>query len=80
MEQQTHSQITAETICDAIGRKVIAEKIGTSLSAVSNASVAKRFPARWYPGIRELCADAGISCPDEAFNFILPAQAGEVAQ
>jgi hypothetical protein len=71
----THSapQITAKTICDAIGRKVIADHIGASLTAVSNASTDGKFPARWYPGIRELCAAAEHPCPDEAFNFVIPA-------
>ncbi len=65
-------KFNAKTICDAIGRKAIADHIGASLTAVSNASTEGKFPARWYRGIRDLCAGAGIPCPDDAFNFIRP--------
>lgn len=72
MDTDDTPKITAKTICDAIGRKAIADHIGASLTAVSNASTEGKFPARWYRGIRDLCVRAGVPCPDEAFNFIRP--------
>ena len=64
------TQTTASDICDALGRKIIAQKLGVGITAVSNASVQGRFSARWYVAIKSLCADAGIDCPDELFSFI----------
>ena len=72
MDTKSQPQITAKTICDAIGRKAIAEKIGASLTAVSNASSDGKFPARWYAGVRSLCDAAGHPCPESAFSFIVP--------
>lgn len=63
-------QTTVSYICTALGRKVIAEKIGVGITAVSNASAQGVFPARWYVAIKSLCADAGIDCPDHLFSFI----------
>ena len=67
MEQNTP---TAADICDALGRKAIAERIGVGLTAVSNASVLGQFPAYWYLAIREMCAESGLPCPDAMFSFV----------
>lgn len=67
MEQQI---ITAEHICNALGRDVIAAHLDVSKQSISAASVSGKFPARWYPGIRDLCKSAQIDCPESAFNFI----------
>lgn len=70
MEQIDTPKITASDICDVLGRRAIADKIGVGMSAVSNASVDGRFPAKWFRAIQSMCSDAGIECPDRLFNFI----------
>jgi hypothetical protein len=62
--------MTVQTICDVLGRRSIAARVRVGLPAVSNASVAGQFPARWYLAIRAMCDEAGIACPDELFSFI----------
>lgn len=58
------------TICDEIGRKVIAERMKVGKTAVGNAVSDGVFPARWYREMRLLCQEHGLPCPDELFNFI----------
>lgn len=72
MEQKTDTHIAASDICDALGRKAIADRIGVGLTAVSNASVDGGFPAKWFAVLREMCAEVGIECPERLFNFIQP--------
>lgn len=64
-------------ICDTIGRKVVADRIGVGKTAVSNAVVEGIFPARWYREMRSLCAEHDLPCPDDLFNFVsAPNEAG----
>ena len=69
MDQKT-APITAEAICDKIGRQAIASRVGRSITAVSNASASGKFPAQWYLAIRDMCREVKQDCPDEAFSFI----------
>lgn len=71
MMNPDHS-ITAETICDALGRRAIAEAIGVTRSAVSNYSAAGTFPAAWYLAIKAMCEERNLDCPEVIFNFIAP--------
>lgn len=81
MTHQLTHQTTAAEVCDRIGRRVIADRIGVGLTQVSNASVEGRFPAKWYIAMRELCASAGIDCPEGLFNFTgtAPTKTGDAA-
>lgn len=68
---QTTDTIVA-TICDALGRKTVAERLGVRPTAVSNAVTDGRFPARWFPVVRGMCEERGLDCPENAFNFKTP--------
>ena len=68
----SNTPVTAAVICDLLGRKVMAAELGVGLTAVSNASVEGRFPAKWYVAVRKMCEAAGIDCPESLFNFVLP--------
>lgn len=57
-------------ICDKVGRKVVAERLGVGKTAVSNAATEGMFPARWYREIRLLCEEHGVECGDDLFNFV----------
>jgi len=60
---------SVSSICDALGRRKIADVIGVRLTSVSNAVSCGQFPARWFDAIEKLCADAGIACPRHLFSF-----------
>jgi hypothetical protein len=64
------SSLTVADICDAIGRKVIASRLGVGKTAVSNAVAEGVFPARWYREINMLCLEHDVPCCDEIFNFV----------
>ena len=68
----------SQTICDNLGRKNIAERLGVGPTSVSNASVAGVFPASWYLVVKEMCDEVGIECPVESFSFksALPKKVG----
>ena len=62
--------ITVSAICDQIGRAKIAAAVRVGPTAVSNAAVENRFPARWFVAVKHLCDDAGVACPEQLFSFI----------
>jgi|GEM_PF-3296930 len=67
----THQKpITASEVCDALGRRLMADRLGVGLTAISNASVLGQFSPRWYKVIKSLCAEASVDCPDHLFSFI----------
>lgn len=70
MQHREQNTITAAEVCDALGRKHIAQRVGRRTTAVSNAASEGVFPASWYIAIREMCDSAGIACPDRLFSFI----------
>ncbi|MEI4485620.1 hypothetical protein V8J36_05415 [Frigidibacter sp. MR17.14] len=62
--------LSAGDICDLLGRKEIASRVGRGPTAVSNAAVLGAFPASWYVIIRDMCAEQGVACPEEIFSFL----------
>lgn len=70
MEHMPPPQITVASICGIIGRKAVADACSVGATQVSNACVENKFPAKWYPVIRDLCAGAAIECPENLFAFI----------
>lgn len=79
MEQVTESRAHAIAICDALGRKNIAVRLGRTVAAVSNAATDGVFPSSWYLIIKQMCEEEGVDCPDAAFAFLHddpPDQAG----
>jgi len=62
----------AKHIADQLGQAKIALALGVGVTAVNNAVAREYFPATWYPVIRGMCRDAGLDCPENAFNFKSP--------
>lgn len=62
--------VTVSEICDALGRREIAIRIGRGVTAVSNAASQGKFPAAWYVVLTEMCAEQGIDCPLTLFRFL----------
>lgn len=61
---------STQLICDALGRKRMAERLGVGLPAISNAAADGQFPAKWFAVLRDMCAEAGVECPEALFKFI----------
>lgn len=80
MEHDIPTYPTASSICDALGRRAIAERIGVGITAVSNASVEGVFSATWYDTIYGMCQDAGIDCPRDLFKWKRAAVEAQGAQ
>lgn len=70
MEQITQPEITVASICATLGRQVVADAFQVGLTAVSNACVENRFPAKWYLTMRALCDEHGLACPNSLFTFV----------
>lgn len=63
----------AQKIAKALGQNAIADRMSVGRTAVSNAlSRVGKFPPAWMPGIRQMCVEARIDCPEAAFNFKTP--------
>lgn len=62
--------ISVSNICDSLGRREIAHRLGVKTTAVSNAVVAERFPARWFVVIKSMCDEADLPCPEHLFTFV----------
>lgn len=65
--------ITVKNITDQIGADAICARLGVTSHSVRGVRARGEFPARWYAGIKLMCAEKGIDCPDGLFNFIEPA-------
>lgn len=63
---------TVADICKNIGRGKLAELLGVGSTAISNAVVEGRFPAKWYRVVHTLCEESGLDCPVSLFNFVDP--------
>lgn len=61
---------TVSTICDTLGRRAIADRVGVGLTTVSNAATSNCFPAKWYILIKAMCDEEGIECPMYLFSFV----------
>lgn len=64
------ASITVAQICDALGRRAIAERLGRSRSAVTEGIRGGLFPSSWYLKIKAMCSEAGLECPDRLFTFL----------
>lgn len=65
---------SAHDIAETLGRRAIANRLGVGLSAVNNALDRGGFPASWFRSVRDMCRDAGLECPEDAFNFKSPSE------
>lgn len=59
-------------ITKAVGRDEIASRLGVGVAAVGNAVARGKFPAAWYFTVAAVCAEKGVECPPDAFNFKSP--------
>lgn len=66
---------TTQHIAKALGQRSIAEALGVSPTAVNNAVMRGAFPTSWFFVVRDMCADKGVECPTDIFNFKAPAAA-----
>jgi hypothetical protein len=62
----------SHTIIKALGRENIAARIGVSDFSIRHARASGKFPASWYAPLREMCAEAGVACSLDAFNWKSP--------
>jgi hypothetical protein len=65
----------AQHIASVVGQRRLADKLGVGLTAVNNAVARGHFPATWARVVEGVCAEKGMECPDEAFNFRSPSAA-----
>lgn len=61
-------------ITDTLGTDRIQAHMDVSHHAVRHARTVGMFPASWYAGLRMMCAEAGLDCPEAAFNFKSPSE------
>lgn len=67
-------------LCDTLGRRRIADRLGVRTTAVGNAAVDGRFPARWYVEIKAMCEDDGLAAPGlDLFSFARASEPQETA-
>lgn len=67
---KSHDTISVSDVCDVLGRRNVALRVGRGLTAVSNAAVDGQFPASWYLAVREMCVAMDVPCPDRLFKFL----------
>lgn len=60
---------TVIAIIDTLGAETLCARFEVTNHAVRAARVAGSFPASWYATLDVMCAEAGIECPREAFNW-----------
>jgi len=61
-------------ITDTLDRGTLCVRLGVKPRMIRKVREDRRFPARWYVVVRDMCREAGIACPMEAFNWQLPAE------
>lgn len=66
---------TTQHIAKALGQRSIAEALGVSPTAVNNAVMRGSFPTSWFFVVRDMCAERGVECPTDIFNFKAPSGA-----
>ncbi len=60
---------SARQIVTQLGSRRVADALGVSKSAVTNATARGELPASWFVVLSHLCGDEGIDCPLDAFGF-----------
>lgn len=56
-------------ITDALDRAEMAARLDVRPRSIRKAREERIFPASWYAVLAVMCAEAGIECPLEAFNW-----------
>ena len=64
--------MTTHELADALGRKDMAQALGVGATAISNAVVAKQFPAAWFDTLEAMANSRGVTCPRALFAWRKP--------
>lgn len=56
-------------ITDAIPSELMCARLGVSAHSVRGARTSGVFPASWYAVLSDICAEVGVGCPRDAFNW-----------
>jgi hypothetical protein len=71
---KTHTQIDIAYFLKELGRTKFEQALGHSPPVVTRAKNEGAFPAAWYIGIRDLCAETGLDCPEHLFKWHVKAE------
>lgn len=66
------TQVTVHSITDAIPADAICKRFGVKPRTIRLARENGTFAASWYLGMKALCKEHGLDCPDSLFNFRSP--------
>lgn len=56
-------------ITDKLDAHLVQSRLGVGHRSIRLARERGVFPASWYPVIADLCDEAGLDCPRDAFTF-----------
>lgn len=70
------SKEAVKHIIETLGADAICEKLNVGSHAVRYAKTSGMFPSAWYAGLLDLCNEAHLGCPLEAFNWKGQTEAG----
>lgn len=64
--------VTARELCEIVGRRRLQQMLGVGRTAISNACVEGRLPAKWFQAVKGECEARGVPCPEDLFAFVQP--------
>lgn len=67
-------------ITDTLPEDVLCARLGVGIHSIKQARKFGVFPASWYAPMLDLCGEAGITCPLDAFNWKAPDASPEAAE
>ena len=70
---------SAADICSALTRQEMSRRLRVGQTAISNACVEGKFPAKWFRVLQQMCGEVAIDCPIELFSFVTPPAAEDAA-
>ena len=56
-------------ITDTIPHELLCKQFGVKQRTIRLARENGFFPASWYVGMKQLCDEHGLACPESLFNF-----------
>jgi hypothetical protein len=59
-------------IIKKVGADAICRTVGVTKHSVRHAATTGVFPSSWYKPLSDLCAEKGVSCSIDAFNWKSP--------
>jgi len=61
--------ISLSKFLDLIGRENLTARFGFRNQDISRAVRDNKFPAGWFPFIRDICGDMGLEVPEHLFRW-----------